>query len=211
MVFIAFEGLDGSGKTTQVEVLSERLLGLGFSVYCVREPTGGEVGVLIREILSGGKQVSDIALSFLFLADRIDHLGELREKLSKFDIVISDRNFFSNIAYGALSLSMESLIYLEDLICLDRVTRPDLHIFLDLPLRECLERVSSSEIYESDFILGTVRDNYFKAFELCSSEVVEVIDGRGSIEVVGKRIFDFISSRRFYKVLSDRRGSGIYK
>ncbi len=205
-MLIAFEGLGGSGKTTQVGLLKGKLVSYGFSVASITEPTTGDIGNLIRRALSGNARVSDLALRFLFLADRANHLEELRDKLSRFDIVLSDRNFFSNIAYGLLSIGMDDLVFLEELIFLAGVRRPDINIFLDLHPELCLRRIDYPEIYESRLMLRTIRGNYFTAFSRYSSECLEVIDGGGSIDDVGCRVFNFISSRRFFKVFN-REGS----
>ena len=81
--FIVFDGLDGTGKTTFIKMLSEYLESKGFKVSVTAEPTKGPSGVLIREILGGAKKASQEELAALFLADRIAHNSELDELINE--------------------------------------------------------------------------------------------------------------------------------
>ena len=98
--FIVFEGIDGSGKSTQVRILQERLKAAG--VYCdtTMEPTGSPIGSLIRQVLTGRLKMDKRVIASLFTADRLDHLlndvnGILAE-INQGITVISDRYYFSS-------------------------------------------------------------------------------------------------------------------
>jgi dTMP kinase len=104
---IALEGLDGVGKTTQARLLARHLTSLGLPVLLTREPTDGYYGQKIRQILVHGRQgLTPAAELDLFVADRREHVREvIRPALAAGNIVITDRYYFSSMAYqGALGL-----------------------------------------------------------------------------------------------------------
>lgn len=72
--FIAFEGIDGSGKSTQIGLLAERLKKEGIRCYTTMEPTNGPIGSLIRQVMTGRIRMDNKAIAGLFAADRLDHL-----------------------------------------------------------------------------------------------------------------------------------------
>ena len=73
-VFLAFEGIDGSGKTTQLHLLTQRLLKAGYLCCETREPTGGPVGSIVNQILQKRLIVDERVTAMLFAGDRLDHL-----------------------------------------------------------------------------------------------------------------------------------------
>ena len=73
-LFIAFEGIDGSGKSTQVKMLAEKLISEGHKVYTTFEPTDSPIGSIIRNIMKGRMQADHKTIAGLFVADRLDHL-----------------------------------------------------------------------------------------------------------------------------------------
>ena len=87
--FIVFEGIDGSGKTTQKNLLCRRLSAMGIPVYPTREPTDEKIGRFIRSILSGSAKADNRVIAALFVADRLDHL--LSEEYGMLGIAQSGR------------------------------------------------------------------------------------------------------------------------
>lgn len=101
-LFITFEGVDGVGKTTQVELLRGYLEQKGRHVVVTREPGGTELGTKIRELLLHGGQVAPRAEALLYAADRAHHVAtKIRPALEAGDVVISDRYIDSSLAYQA--------------------------------------------------------------------------------------------------------------
>ena len=98
---IALEGIDGSGKTTQALELVESLKKEGIKTVYTKEPTDGEIGKMIRRILTGEKNFEPVSFQYLFAADRVEHQEEIIGFLKKGKIVVSDRYFWSSIPYGA--------------------------------------------------------------------------------------------------------------
>ncbi|RLI33277.1 dTMP kinase, partial [Candidatus Bathyarchaeota archaeon] len=134
---IAFEGLDGSGKTTQALLLVEALKARGFKAYYTCEPTYWRVGDLLRLHISRLKRRSPVYEALLFAADRYEHVArEIRPKLRRGYIVVSDRYLHSSLAYqGASGLSLQWIRKINFF-----APKPDLVILLDLPAEKALER-----------------------------------------------------------------------
>lgn len=99
-MFVTFEGLDGSGKTTQAELLRARLEEEGEEVVLTREPGGTELGERIRELLLHGGHVSPLAEALLYAASRAQHVDEvIRPALGRGAVVVCDRYVDSSVAY----------------------------------------------------------------------------------------------------------------
>lgn len=112
--FIALEGIDGSGKSSQIGRLTARLEGMGVRCLATREPTGGPVGSLIRQIFTGRVTADPRVIAALYAADRIDHLVNevdgLCAVLDKGITVVSDRYYFSSYAYHSVDVDMDWVI-----------------------------------------------------------------------------------------------------
>ena len=135
--FIVIEGLDGSGATTQINLLTEFLNKKGIKAYYTKEPTDNVIGGLIRGALSEVYGLPDASLQLLFSADRGHHLERVVEPLMKNgNVVICDRYFWSTIAFGSVSLDKKWLLTLQKYF---RV--PDLTIFLKVDPKECIKRI----------------------------------------------------------------------
>lgn len=97
---IAFEGIDGTGKSTQIKMLADRLTAEGLSVLSTREPTDGTFGKKIRELFVSREKVSPDEELALFMDDRREHVTSVIEPaLAKGMIVLTDRYYFSTAAY----------------------------------------------------------------------------------------------------------------
>jgi len=194
--FIVFEGIDGSGKSTQIRMLSKRIQDMKLKVYTTFEPTAGTIGSLIRQMLSGRIKTDQRTLAFLFAADRMDHLvneeNGIRKKIDKGELVLCDRYYFSSYAYHAQYMDMEWVIHANSLNA--DILRPDLTVFIDVEPETCLERIKTNrgalEMYEKIDIMKKVRTNYLKAFEqLKDLENIVVVDGNASLDRVGDAVF----------------------
>ena len=131
--FIVFEGIDGSGKSTQIQNISKRLKAENLKVYTTFEPTDGPVGSLIRQMLSGEIATDQRTIASLFAADRTDHLTNqkngIKQKVDQGEIVLCDRYYFSSYAYHAQYIDMEWVIHANSLNA--EILKPDLTIFID--------------------------------------------------------------------------------
>ena len=181
--FIVFEGIDGSGKSTQIRLLESRLRREGISCYRTHEPTDSPIGSLIHQIMTGRMICDNRAVAALFAADRIDHLTNpvdgLCEKIEQGVCVLCDRYYFSSYAYHSVDIPMEWVISIND-PCTD-LLRPTVTVFLDLPPEEAVRRIAwhrdRPELYENIERLEAVRENYFQAFDrLREEEDILIVD-----------------------------------
>ncbi len=195
--FIVFEGIDGSGKSTQIKNISKRLEILGNKVYSTFEPTDGPIGSLIRQMLSGKLATDQRTIASLFAADRTDHLvnhdNGIRRKVDQGQIVLCDRYYFSSYAYHAQYIDMEWVIHANFLNA--EILRPDVTVFIDVDPDICFERIKSSrsnfDMYEKIDVMKKVRANYFQAFDtLKDLEKIIIIDGNTTMERVEDKIFN---------------------
>ncbi len=195
--FIVFEGIDGSGKSTQIKNISKRLEILGNKVYSTFEPTDGPIGSLIRQMLSGKLATDQRTIASLFAADRTDHLvnhdNGIRRKVDQGQIVLCDRYYFSSYAYHAQYIDMEWVIHANSLNA--EILRPDVTVFIDVDPDICFERIKSSrsnfDMYEKIDVMKKVRANYFQAFDtLKDLEKIIIIDGNTTMERVEDKIFN---------------------
>ena len=143
-LFITFEGGDGTGKSTQVRLLTQWLVEQGRTVVTTREPGGTEVGTALREIVLHHRgEVDSRAEALLYAADRAQHIGTLvRPALERGDVVVQDRYIDSSVAYqgagrvlDAAEIKRISLWATGDLI-------PNLTVLLDLPGDVARERLA---------------------------------------------------------------------
>ena len=194
-MFIAFEGIDGSGKSTQVKLLSQQLTDLGYKVYTTFEPTDGPIGTMIRNIMKGKMKADHRTIAGLFVADRLDHLlneeNGIVKKLKEGYTVITDRYYFSSYAYHGTHMDMGWVINANALSA--EILRPDANIFIDVSPETSMERLknrSTVELYETLENLKNVRRKYYEAFRhLSHEEKVLVTDGARAAEEVADEIW----------------------
>jgi len=192
-MFIVFEGLDGSGSSTQARLLAEKLEAKGHAVLRTKEPTDQTpVGRLIREVLQHKWEASPEGLQLLFCADRADHLKhEIEPALQNGQIVISDRYLFSTIAYG--ELAVEDGEWLRSLNQHFRI--PDLTFLFKLDPKICIERIQGRgnevELFEKHEKLEKIWQNYEKLST--EYENIHVIDADRTIEEIAEEVWGIVS------------------
>ena len=194
-MFIAFEGLDGSGSSTQSRLLAEKLEVNGHAVFLTKEPTSDSpIGKLIREVLQHKWECSPEGLQLLFSADRAEHLkNKIEPALKSGQIVITDRYFFSTIAYGALAI-----LDMDWLKALSKHFRiPDITFLFKLDPKICIERIqgrgSSFELFENHEKLKAIRETYEKIAQEYPN--FHVIDADRSIEEISEEIWNIVSNK----------------
>ena len=195
-IFLALEGIDGSGKTTQLQKLTARLAQLNIKHYSTQEPTGGPVGSLIRQILTGRTLADNRVMASLFVADRLDHLlnnvDGISQKIDAGVCVLTDRYYFSSYAYQSVDMDLNWLINANRPIA--EILRPNLTIFLDIPVSTALARIQAgrfhTELYEKVERLLAVRKQYLTAFaQLQAEENIAIIDADADADTVAERIW----------------------
>lgn len=183
-LFIALEGIDGSGKSTQVKLLAAAMTACGHKVYSTFEPTDGMIGTVLRNILKGNIKADHRVIAGLFLADRLDHLLNeetgIVKKMQEGYTVITDRYYFSSYAYHGTHMDMDWVIDANKMCA--QILKPDLNIFIDVPPEVSMQRINagreSTELFETLESLKNVRAKYMEAFEkLKYAEKIITIDG----------------------------------
>src|SRR5688572_21811381 len=113
-LFIAFEGIDGCGKSTQARLLADKLISDGQKVYLTCEPTDSPIGSIIRNVMKGKMEADHRTIAGLFVADRLDHLLNKTNGIIKMMedgfTVITDRYYFSSYAYQGTHMPLEWVI-----------------------------------------------------------------------------------------------------
>jgi dTMP kinase len=185
-LFIAFEGLDGAGLSTQSNLLKNFLREKGYEVILTKEQTDAAIGGLIRSILKKEFSASLLTLQLLFTADRAHHLQtEIEPALKQGKIVITDRYLFSTIAFGALEIDFEFLKMINS-----KFRLPDITIFLDASPEVCRERLKKDrlqlQLFEDVEKAKKVRENYLKLQNEFPNFFV--VDAYRSVEKVAKDV-----------------------
>jgi len=192
--FIAIEGLDGSGGTTQVGRLVTAVGALRHEVVRTREPTPGPVGTLIRAALGANTPASSLGdgvLPFLFAADRQDHLDRLiGPALARGAVVITDRYVPSSLAYQGMSIGVEAAFALNA-----SFRAPHLTVVLEVPPDECMRRIEARgearERFEDRERLALVRAAYTDGLALLEARGDHIVrvDGTLPIDVLAELIW----------------------
>jgi dTMP kinase len=219
--FAVLEGCDGSGTTTQLELLSRRFAGIPGLFYPTAEPTGGPVGKLIRDLLKGGTRVSEEGLApkedllpegssvypetlaRLFAADRAEHLygpGGIVERCSaRGELVVSDRYSPSSLVYQAIDCGEE----------LPRILNgsfpfPELLVYLDIESETAEKRIAGRpdrQIFEYLEFQKKVREGYLKLLPAWEKSGVRVVslDGSCSSEEVAEEVWRAVAEMPIVK------------
>lgn len=196
--FITFEGADGCGKSTQMNLLAQYLLKNGYEVVLTREPGGKGLGEKIREILLNyDGEVSPRCESFLFLADRAQNIDiTVNHAINAGKIVLCDRHIDSTVAYQGFGrgLDIEKIVYLNNLAVNGR--KPDLTFVYDIDVETSMKRVGT----EKDRMESAGKDFHNKVrhgyLELAKQEPdrIKVVDGTNSVEEIHKKTVEIFNS-----------------
>lgn len=195
--FFALEGIDGSGKSTQLKLLAQRLEQAGRPCLTTCEPTHRPMGALLRQVLTRQVRCDSRVVAPLFVADRLDHLLNEENGLCKAVedglTVLTDRYYFSSYAYQSVDLPLEWVIE-ANRPCAE-LLRPTATIFIDVEPELALERIAQNregtELFETMERLTRTREQYFRAFEAQKDvEQVIVLPGNQSVDAIAQAIWD---------------------
>jgi dTMP kinase len=199
--FVVLEGIDGSGTTTQVARLAERLRSAHVPVRATHEPSDGPVGTVVRQVLTGrvvvpgGRAPGWATMALLFAADRMDHVeSEIEPFVTGGGVIVSDRYDASSLAYQSVSSGAEARDAVEWIRSLNRyVRRPDLTIVLDLQPEVAadrrLRRGEAAQLYEQNEVQRALSAFYRDLARHMPNDRIIVIDGNGSIDEVHARVW----------------------
>jgi dTMP kinase len=210
--FIVIEGIDGSGTSTQVEMLGTWFRSRGLPVHVTMEPTDGPIGSMIRQILThrlvvrgmaGPRAPSWATMVLLFAADRLDHLeSSILPNLMDGVTVISDRYVLSSTVYQSSTGTEPNnpdVLNWEQTVN-GRARRPDLTIVLDVEPDAAAKRrearAYSTELYEDNLLQRALAQAYEKAEKLAPNDNVVHVDGNRSPEAVHASVLEVVRTLR---------------
>jgi dTMP kinase len=200
-LFIAFEGIDGSGKSTQINLLKKKFENAGHNVYTTFEPTDKPIGKLIRDIFNQRSNADQRTIAALFAADRLEHIlnkeNGIIKMLKEGFTVITDRFYLSSYAYHGVHVPVDWVIQCNMLSA--ELIRPDLNIFIDIDPELGMKRLkkgrNSLEMFETLENQKKVRDKYFEIMEkLKFQEKIFVTDGNRPIELIAEDIWKVVEN-----------------
>ena len=199
-IFITLEGIEGSGKSTNIKVINDYLDKKNIDYINTREPGGSDVGDHLRDILlNTEKRLSNETELLLMLADRVNHIETLiNPSLNNGITVISDRYMDSSYAYqgGGREMGLSNIRRIADNL---NIIQPNLTLLFDLPVEMALERARSRskldrfESEEIDFH-QKIRDTYLLLAEE-DKERIQIIDASKEIEEVSKQVIDILNKK----------------
>jgi dTMP kinase len=197
--FITFEGTDGSGKTTQMKILADRLRAQGQEVVETQEPGGTEIGIQIRRILLNAENhaLCPTAEMLLYFAARAQNFDEkILPAWDRGAIVLSDRFTDSTLAYQGHGRGLGSnvVMTLHDIAC--HGLQPDLTICIDIDLETAIERAKSRNTRDrmeeqAVEFHNRVREAYLELARQYPQRI-RLIDGRGSLAEVAERVWEAV-------------------
>ena len=196
-LFIVFEGLDGSGKSTQIKALNDKLKLNNYDVISLREPGSTEIGDKVLEILESSQKLTPIMEFLLFSISRSAIINEkIMPNLNENKIVLCDRYFYSSIAYQGSGRNLDNdFIHKINNKIVDDVV-PDIVFYFDLTWEEKIKRkgIDHSDRFEKEDKLfhENVRKSYLQMAETDSAMWI-VIDATLKMDEISEIIYAKIS------------------
>jgi dTMP kinase len=209
--FVVFEGVDGSGTSTQLALLKEKFAAHGLKepfFYPTFEPTDGVIGRLIRSALKNTPPLKAETLAMLFAADRNEHLfaeGGIVERCRRGELVVCDRYVLSSLAYQGVECGPELPAALNSAF-----PAPELLLFFDIDPSVSEERIQnrpSVDIYEHLEFQKKVRERYLSLPDRyrAAGVRVETIDAAQSVEKVAEQVWRALAKMPIFEVMSNEQ------
>lgn len=182
-MYICLEGVDGSGKSTQLDMLGNWLTQMGYGVLSIFEPAESPVGRLIRKMLQSPQATAPSfqkTLALLFAADRMILMDKIQEAEDSGKIVISDRCFYSSMVYQDHKEWISQIN--------QYVQKPEIVILLDLEVKTALKRCEGKDHFENAVFLEKIRRRYLELAEIEEFYVVNAESGVNKLHQDIKKI-----------------------
>lgn len=186
--FIVFEGMDGTGKTTQINLLEAKLREHGYCVARTLEPGGTPAGQTIRNLVFHN-ELDPVTEVFLFAGDRAEHVRKvIAPALNEGKIVISDRFLLSSVAYQGYGKGLGAEFVQEiNKHAVDGV-KPDLTIILDMQVDKALKRVQNANRFETFELQEKVRAGFLAEANKSKTNII-IINGDDAPESIAENIW----------------------
>jgi len=200
MLFITFEGPEGSGKTTQIDKLKSYLKSKGFSVVKTREPGGSYIAEKIRRILLSNKNInlSPKAELLLYLASRAQHIQDIiKPALKRGAIVLCDRFSDSTMAYQGYGRGISKSLINKINKFVTNGIKPDLTIYLDIDIKSGLKRAKAlkgkkDRLEKESIVFHNIVRRGFLKIAKAEPQRVKIIKGTKSIDKIHREIKEYI-------------------
>jgi dTMP kinase len=204
--FITFEGIDGSGKSTQLRLLNNFLQANGYKPLITREPGGTPVGLRLRAaLLDATEEVDPLTELLVFAADRAQHVRRvIRPALAAGQIVISDRYADATVAYQGAGRGFSPELISEIVQLATEGLKPDLTVLFDLGIEESTTRTTRRSTGKSSHKSGRdrldiedaefharVRDAYLQIAR-AEPERVKLVDSSGPVDVTHEQVKEIV-------------------
>lgn len=190
--FITFEGIDGSGKSTQMRMIASVLRLQGLEIVTTREPGGTTLGQRLRAaLLDAQEEVDPLAELLVFAADRAQHVSRhLRPAIDSNHIVLSDRYADSTVAFQGAGRGFDAKLINEIVQLATGGLKPDLTLIFDLSVEECVARTrrrhegknTGDRIDAEDIEFHTRVRNAYLRIAAAEPERVRVVDASGAVQ-----------------------------
>ncbi|HEY1342938.1 MAG TPA: dTMP kinase [Bryobacteraceae bacterium] len=205
-LFITFEGMDGSGKTTQMQRLGARLRGMGRTVLETAEPGGTQIGTKIRRILldAANQELAPTAELLLYFASRAQNVDEaILPALSHGDIVLADRFTDSSLVYQGCGrgLGAENVMALDRIAC--RGLKPDVTILVDIDAETSLGRARArntaaphceTRMDEQSIEFHRAVYQAYHALAVREPDRVKLVEGNADIDTIERAVWEIVSA-----------------
>lgn len=205
-LFITFEGMDGSGKTTQIHRLAARLRSLGRTVLETTEPGGPPIAQKIRRILldSANQELSPMTELLLYFASRAQNVDQwIVPALERGEVVVSDRFTDSSLVYQGCGrgLGADAVMELDRIAC--RGVKPDLTLLVDVDAESSLARARARNVAQphcetrmDDQSIEFHRKVHAAYHRLAEAEPgrVKLVDGRADIDAIERQVWSIVSA-----------------
>ncbi len=196
-VLIAFEGIDGCGKSTQVGLLAAHLERRGISTLVTREPGGTRVGQEIRRVLlNPDLPTVPLAELLLYLADRAQHVEEvILPALEEGMVVLTDRFSLSTLAYQCYGRELPRTLFFEVSRWILKGLKPDLTLVLDIPAEDVQKRIGTGKDRmerEDGGFFSRVREGFL--CEANKDDSIVVVDASQPVEEVHRMVVELVES-----------------
>jgi dTMP kinase len=205
-VFITVEGLDGSGKSTQVELLASHLSKLNMPTVRTREPGGTLLGGRLRNIVLTEPEIEPLAEYLIFAADRVQHIAEITRIIEEGSIVLCDRYIGSSLAYQGMKGVSESFMLRTFYEANGLV--PDITLWINTSPEVAKERTTQrgngNNFDNRD--LEYYRDLSRRYESLAGRFGWTEVDGNGSVDEVFQRVLDALQSTEYTHFVEELNG-----
>ena len=204
-LFITFEGMDGSGKTTQMHRLAARLRAMGRTVLETAEPGGPPIAMKIRRILldAANQELSPVTEILLYFASRAQNVDEwISPALARGEIVLSDRFTDSSLVYqgGGRNLGPDAVAALEGIAC--RGLKPNLTLLVDVDAESSLARARArnaaaphceTRLDDESIEFHRAVWRAYHALAAAEPQRVKIVDGRTDIDTIERAVWRIVS------------------